>query len=36
MRIAVAGAGVFGRHHLRVLQSLENIELVGVFDADAA
>lgn len=36
IRIAVAGAGVFGRHHLRVLKSLENVELVGVFDADGA
>ena len=36
MRIAVAGAGVFGRHHLRVLKSLPNVELTGVFDADPA
>ncbi|MBM3785290.1 MAG: Gfo/Idh/MocA family oxidoreductase [Acidobacteria bacterium] len=34
LRIAVAGAGVFGRHHLRVLQAMEGVELTGVFDTD--
>jgi predicted dehydrogenase len=35
-RIAVAGAGVFGRHHMRVLKTLETAELTGVFDIDPA
>lgn len=35
-RVAVAGAGVFGRHHMRVLKSLETAELAGVYDIDAA
>lgn len=34
-RVAVAGAGVFGRHHMRVLKSLETAELAGVYDIDA-
>ena len=29
------GAGVFGRHHLRILKQSENAELVAVIDADA-
>ncbi|MFN0106129.1 MAG: Gfo/Idh/MocA family oxidoreductase [Bryobacteraceae bacterium] len=35
-RVAVAGAGVFGRHHMRVLKTLETAELTGVFDIDPA
>jgi len=35
-RIAVAGAGVFGRHHMRVLQTLDTAELTGVYDIDPA
>ena len=35
LRVAVAGAGVFGRHHMRVLHALENAELTGVYDLDA-
>jgi predicted dehydrogenase len=35
-RIAVAGAGVFGRHHMRVLKTLDTAELTGVFDIDPA
>ena len=35
-RVAVAGAGVFGRHHMRVLKSLETAELTGVYDIDPA
>jgi predicted dehydrogenase len=35
-RLAVAGAGVFGRHHMRVLKVLEKAELAGVFDIDPA
>ncbi len=30
------GAGVFGRHHLRILSQLENAELAGVVDIDRA
>lgn len=33
-RVAVAGAGVFGRHHMRVLHGLESATLAGVFDID--
>lgn len=34
-RVAVAGAGVFGRHHMRVLKSLDTAELAGVYDTDS-
>jgi predicted dehydrogenase len=34
IRVAVIGAGVFGRHHLRVLNQSLNATLVGVVDAD--
>ena len=34
IRVAVIGAGVFGRHHLRVLSQSLNATLVGVVDAD--
>jgi predicted dehydrogenase len=34
IRVAVIGAGVFGRHHLRVLSRSLNATLVGVVDAD--
>jgi predicted dehydrogenase len=34
IRVAVIGAGVFGRHHLRVLSQSLNATLVGVMDAD--
>jgi predicted dehydrogenase len=34
IRVAVVGAGVFGRHHLRVLSQSLNATLVGVIDAD--
>ena len=36
IRIAVIGAGEFGRHHARVLHELPEAELVAVADADAA
>ncbi len=36
MRIAVVGAGGFGRHHLRVLAQTERAELVAVVDTDRA
>jgi predicted dehydrogenase len=35
-RIAVVGAGVFGRNHLRVVRESDRATLTGVFDADAA
>jgi predicted dehydrogenase len=34
IRAAVIGAGVFGRHHLRVLSQSLNAALVGVVDSD--
>ena len=33
VRIAVAGLGVMGRQHVRVLSELPGVELVGVADA---
>lgn len=33
-RVAVIGAGAFGRNHLRVIQQSPNATLAGVFDAD--
>jgi predicted dehydrogenase len=35
-RVAVIGAGSFGRNHLRVIDQSENAELAGVLDSDAA
>jgi predicted dehydrogenase len=35
-RVAVVGAGAFGRNHLRVIHSSENAELAGVLDTDPA
>ncbi|NWF82981.1 MAG: Gfo/Idh/MocA family oxidoreductase [Bryobacteraceae bacterium] len=35
IRIAVVGAGVFGRNHLRVIRETPAAELAGVYDADA-
>jgi len=35
-RVAVIGAGSFGRNHLRVIQQSEKAELAGVFDVDPA
>lgn len=34
VRVAVIGAGSFGRNHLRVLRSLENAQLAAVVDAN--
>jgi predicted dehydrogenase len=34
IRVAVIGAGSFGRHHLRVLQASPNADLTGVVDID--
>jgi predicted dehydrogenase len=35
IRVAVIGAGAFGRHHLRVFSQSLNATLVGVVDSDA-
>ena len=35
LRIAVVGAGAFGKNHLRVVRESEVAELAGVFDIDA-
>ena len=32
IRVAVVGAGEFGRNHARVYRELEDAELVGIFD----
>ena len=32
LRIGVVGTGALGRHHVRILSSLEGVELVGAFD----
>src|SRR5947209_7243025 len=34
IRVAVVGAGEFGRNHARVYRELAEIELVGIFDTD--
>jgi predicted dehydrogenase len=36
VRIAVAGAGAFGRNHIRVLKNLPGAELTGIYDTDPA
>ena len=36
MRCGVVGVGRMGRHHARVYAQLEDVELVGVVDRDAA
>jgi predicted dehydrogenase len=36
VRIAVAGAGAFGRNHIRVLKNLPGAELTGIYDIDPA
>lgn len=36
IRVAVAGAGEFGRNHARVYRELPGAELVGVYDSDAS
>ena len=35
LRAAVIGAGMMGRHHVRILGGMGDVELVGVVDADA-
>jgi len=34
LRVGVIGTGVLGRHHVRILSSLEEADLVGVYDLD--
>jgi predicted dehydrogenase len=36
LRVAVVGVGEFGRHHARVYGEIEDVELVGVYDQNAA
>ena len=36
VRVAVVGVGEFGRNHARVYREIADVELVGVFDQDAA
>lgn len=36
VRIAVAGAGAFGRNHIRVLKDLTGATLTGIYDRDPA
>jgi predicted dehydrogenase len=36
IRVAVVGAGEFGRHHARVYREMDNVELVGIYDTDSA
>jgi len=36
VRVAVVGAGEFGRNHVRVYRELEGVELVGVVDREAS
>jgi predicted dehydrogenase len=36
LSVAVAGAGSFGKNHLRVIHNSPHAELAGVFDSDAA
>src|SRR5438445_13813781 len=35
IRVAVAGAGEFGRNHVRVYREIEGADLIGVYDHDA-
>ena len=35
IRVAVVGAGQFGRNHVRIWRALEGVELAGIVDADA-
>src|SRR5712664_1802747 len=35
IRVAVVGAGEFGRNHARVYRELEGAELIGVYDESA-
>lgn len=36
IRVAVVGAGEFGRNHARVYREIDNVELAGIFDIDRA
>ena len=36
LRAGVIGLGVMGRHHTRVLQDMDGVDLVGVADPDPA
>ena len=34
LKIAVVGVGALGRHHARILSTLDSVELVGVAETD--
>jgi predicted dehydrogenase len=34
LRVAVIGAGAFGKNHVRAIRELDGVQLVGVFDAN--
>ena len=34
MRVVVAGAGHFGRHHIRILSGMQGVDLVAAVDPD--
>ena len=36
IRVAVVGAGEFGRNHARVYREMENVQLAGILDMDTA
>ncbi|HKE09119.1 MAG TPA: Gfo/Idh/MocA family oxidoreductase, partial [Candidatus Acidoferrum sp.] len=36
VRVAIVGAGEFGRNHARVYREMASVELIGVFDQDPA
>lgn len=36
LRVGLAGLGVMGRHHLRVIQATTGVELVGIYDPPIA
>lgn len=36
LRVGVIGTGSLGRHHVRLLSALPNVELVGIFDVRSA
>ena len=36
VRVAVIGLGTMGRHHVRVLDQMDEVALVGVADSSAA
>lgn len=35
LRVGLAGLGVMGKHHLRILSQLDGVDLVGVYDIES-